>query len=498
MSHLFTSARWWRDGSSCNLHVSTDGKVTYRGPDEPFADDETDLQGAFILPGFVDCHCHILATGLDLQKLDLTGCASREGVLDRVRERAAVTLEYGWLLAVQYDQTRFEDGRHLTADELETATNGLPAILRHTSGHACIANRTAVDLADTSDEKSGEIVRDEAGIPTGVLLEKAMQAVYRLLPKPTRQEMSDAILAAAQRMSGMGITSAADMGSTHDLEDQIWAYRNAAERGARLRMRLYPNWSQVFKSKIDLAELLPPSPMLRIGGVKLYADGAIGAATAATYEEFTVGGTGQLMYPAEELQRRVSIADEAGYSIAIHSIGDRSTDVVLDALASTRDPSRHRIEHAMILSDAQIARIVALGVCVSMQPEFLLRFDHAYKRQLGDERASRLKRVRSLLDAGVALGFSSDTPIVPGNPWDGIRMATEHPTEAIAYDEAVDLYTRGAAALDDDEDFGRLDLMQFADFQVYAENPREQPSPGPRLVAFEGITAAPSSHGAEA
>lgn len=443
------------------------------------------------MPGFVDCHCHILATGLDLQKLDLTGCASREEVLNRVRERGADTRDE-WLLAVQYDQARFEDGRHLSADELETVTVGRPAILRHTSGHACIANRTAIALADMADVKGGEIVRDEAGSPTGVFLENAMRVVYRLLPKPSRQEMSDAILAASQKMNAMGITSAADMGSTHDLEDQIWAYQDAIERGARLRIRLYPNWSQVFRGK---SELPAPTPMLRVNGVKLYADGAIGAATAATYDEFTVRGTGQLIYPPEELQRRVSIADEAGYSIAIHSIGDRSTDVVLDALATTKDPSRHRIEHAMILSDAQIARMAALGVRVSMQPEFRLRFLHAYKRQLGDERASRLKRVCSLLDANVPVGFSSDMPIVPGNPWDGIREAISHPTEAITYEEAVDLYTRGAAALDDDKEFGRLDLMQLADFQAYDVDPRENPKQVPvpilQLLAVDGFRRNP-------
>jgi predicted amidohydrolase YtcJ len=327
-------------------------------------------------------------------------------------------------------------------------------------------------------------------MPTGVLLENAMNIVYRLLPSPTREEMSDAILAACSLMNGFGIASAADMGSSHDLEDQLWAYQNAIERGAKMRIRLYPNWSQVMKNLDALSVLSDRSDRsVRVAGVKLYADGAIGAATAAIHGEYVNGGSGQLIYPPEELQRRVKLADEKGFSIAIHTIGDRSTDVVLDALAMTSDPSMHRIEHAMILSDEQIARIRTMRVSVTMQPEFRLRFLHAYKRQLGDERASKLKRMRSLINAGVPLGLSSDMPIVPGNPWDGIRMATEHPTEAISYEEAVDAYTRNAALLSGDKSFGRLDLMQFADFQVYADDPRKGGTPTPQLLAVEGITS---------
>lgn len=487
MSHLFTNARWWRNGELCNLRVSDEGKVTYRGPDEPLADDETDLEGAWLMPAFVDCHCHILAAGLDLRKLDLTGCESRDEVLRRVRERANAAPDNEWVLAVQYDQTKFEDGAHITAKNLEPATLGRPCILRHTSGHACVVNETVLAMAEWRDAPGGEIVRDENGSPTGVLLENAMQIAYKLLPKPTREEMADAIFEACGRMNAFGITSAADMGSTWDFEDQVWAYREALARGAKMRIRLYPNWSQILRQK---PEIPVPSELLRVAGVKLYADGAIGARTAAIHGEYVGGGSGQLIYSPEELQKRIAIADENGYSIAVHSIGDRSTDVVLDALEKTRQPSQHRIEHVMMASDSQIRRIAQLGIGVSMQPEFRKRFIHAYKRQLGDERAATLKRARAMLDAGIRLGFSSDLPIVPGNPWDGIAMAVEHPTEPISYENAVDCYTRGAALLDGDNSFGRLDITQYADLQIYDNDPRNDFGVKPRAAAFAGKLAA--------
>jgi predicted amidohydrolase YtcJ len=480
MSHLYTNFRWWRDGAPCNLQISAQGKVTYRGSEEPLADDVTDLGGAWLMPAFVDCHCHILSTGLDLHKLNLSACDSREQILELLRERSEQTPEWAWVLAVQYDQTRLEDGRHITADEIESATLGRPAILRHASGHACVANRTAIGLADARDVEGGEIVRDRHGEPTGVLLENAMRIVYQLLPPPTREEMADAIFAASEKLNAMGIVSAADMGATHNLEDQFWAYQNAIERGARLRIRLYPNWSQVFKGGPQLPE---PTDNLRVAGIKLYADGAIGAGTAAVSEPFLTGGKGKFMYSPQELKTRVKTAHDAGHSVAVHAIGDRATDLVLDAFEATGEPERHRIEHAMILSDEQIERIAKLGVSISMQPEFRLRFLHSYRRQLGDERATRLLRFRSVLDAGIPLGFSSDSPIVPGDPWDGIRMATEHPTEAITFEEAVDAYTRGAAGLDGDELFGRLDIAQFADFQIYEHDPRSGGRPDKMFFA---------------
>jgi predicted amidohydrolase YtcJ len=244
-------------------------------------------------------------------------------------------------------------------------------------------------------------------------------------------------------------------------------------------MRLYVQWSEIFKNKVSLQEVLAEiAPLsesrLAVRGVKLFADGAIGAGTAAMHDEYLTGGNGRLIYPAEELQRRVLLADEAGYSIATHSIGDRCTDLVLDCYEKTKDPTKHRIEHAMVLSDAQIARIKPVGCKVTMQPEFLKDFAHAYKKQLGDEKYGELKRINSLDSAGVPIGLSSDRPIVPGNPWTGIRTAADRGEESISIDRGIELYTHGAAEVDDDGHlFGRLNIRQHADFQVYDRDPRD-------------------------
>lgn len=482
MSILFTNFRWWKDGSTRNMRVSDEGLVTYTGPDEPFADDEIDLEGGWLMPGFVDCHCHIMPSGFDLLRLNLSTCNTKEAVLSALREASVVG--GAWLLANHYDQNRFDDGEHLTCVQIDSVIPNTPVILRHSSGHACVVNSAALRLAGISpssdDPRGGEIVRAN-GVPNGVLLENAMELAYRAVPRPTREEMSDAILAAAKSMSAYGITSAADMMTGHQgLEEEIWAYKDAIQRGAPLRMRLYVQWSGIFKNKVtaqELEEMLRPMPeeFLAIRGVKLFADGAIGAGTAAMHEEYTTGGNGSFIYPPEELERRVRIADDAGFAIAIHSIGNRCTDLVLDCFEKCADPSKHRIEHVMVLSDDQIARIRSLGCKVTLQPEFLRHFEATYRRRLGDEKYAALKRAKSLDSAGVPIGLSSDRPIVPGNPWSGIRIAADRGDESISNDRGVELYTFGAAEVNGDGAlFGRLNIRQFADFLVYDKNPRDE------------------------
>lgn len=479
MKRLFKNARWWLDDKPIELSVM-DGKVSPESISEAAADEVVDCHGAWIMPAFLDCHCHILPAGLDMQRLDLSKCHTRRDALDLVE--AAAQEGEGWLLAVQYDQTRFEDGRHITAAELDAVTRGRPTILRHSSGHAAVANTPALLEAgigaNTADPPGGTIVRDERGEPLGPLLENAMDLVYRVVPPPTLTECIEAIHAAAKSMRSTGITCATDMATgSRGLSEEVEAYRRAAESGCAIRLRTCVLWGRIFGKRGEPDFQIEPTPMLRNLGVKLFADGAIGAGTAAMTEEYMTGGTGMLIYEPDDLRERVRLAHEAGYVIAIHSIGDRCTDVVLDAIEETGSPARHRVEHVMLLRDDQVERIRRLGVRVTLQPEFLLRFGHAYFRQLGEQRASVLKRARSLADAGITIGLSSDRPIVPGDPWDGIRVAASRPSgfdpsEAITLEEAVKMYTSGAASVNDETELGSLAPGEWADFQLYEQDPK--------------------------
>ena len=484
--HLHQNLVFALTGETQSILVEDD-RVIARGADAsaPEGVPRTDHDGRRIIPAFVDSHCHVLPTGLDLLKLHLGPAGTRDEVLDLVRERQREQAE-GWLHAVHYDQNRY--GAHLTRHDLDAISSDRPILLRHVNGHASVANSAALRAAGvdwgTPDPAGGEYLRDPDGTPNGVLLEDAHEHVSNSAPGPTLEEMVEAILRAGASMRVLGIDCASDMMTGRfDLPTELEAYRLAAERGCAVDVRLYLQWRPFLGPKAISHDVLKPYLKLdnpRIVGSKLFCDGAFGSATAAIYGSYSgedpvgkpfspraadtgrAGTSGQLIYRPERLNEMVRLSVEAGFPVAVHAIGDYAVDLTLDAFEAAPHPG-HRLEHAMILSDAQIDRIARLGVPVSMQPEFLQKLGHVYRRQLGPERTARLKRARSVIDAGIPLSFSSDRPIVAGDPRNGIRTAVQRPdgfdpAENVTWAEAVRAYTvMGSRINGDGERYGSLE-----------------------------------------
>lgn len=444
------------------------------------------LGGRRLYPGMIDCHCHILPSGLSLKELDLSDCKSHGEALDRIRDEHT-RLEPGkWLLAGGYNQNNFPDSCHLTLAELDSISAVRPILIGHVSGHASIANSAAFKAAgidaESSDPVGGTFCKDASGRLNGLVLENACEELSKAVPKPSLEEMVDAILLASEKMAEFGVTCASDMMTGYyDLAQELEAYWVASERGACVRFRLFVQWSALLGPRA-----MPPEQLAglsakmdrdrcRIAGVKIFADGALSSRTAAIHGAFAGSEpehgdwSGHLIYKKERLREMVLKAEEAGYLAAVHSLGDYATDVMLDILEEI-GPSRHRLEHTMLLSDRQIERLARLRIACTLQPEFLLRLGEAYRRNLGSERASRLNRFRSLKQAGVPFGFSSDRPVVPGNPWDGIRSAVNRPegfdpAENLEERAAIEAYTAGAADANEDRGaVGRLAPGEWADF----------------------------------
>ena len=468
--------------------------------DVPYA---RDLKGATVLPGFIDAHCHVMPTGFDLAKLHLGKHATKQDVLDAVRDRLSSVRPGQWLHAVHYDQTRFDDNAHLHRAQLDAVSSDVPILLRHVNGHASVCNSAALIAANVSEEtqdpKGGTYVRDSGGLLTGVLLERAHEHVSDCSPPPSYAERVEAALGAASVMARQGVTCASDMMTGYsDLEEELAAYWEASLKGAKVRFRLYLQWSPVFgpsalaeERRRELTGAMDPE-LCKVAGAKIFADGAIGAGTAAIHGEYTTGGNGKLIYEPARLTEMVRTAHAAGWPVAVHSIGDRSTDHVLDAFEATDEPSRHRLEHAIIASDAQIARIARLGCHVTMQPEFLLRIGHAYRRQLSPDVSPKLKRARSFLDGGIRLSFNSDRPVVPGDPWDGILTAANRPkgfdqSENVTVEEGLRAYTLGGADANGDVGLmGEIKEGQLADFQLYNSGVQTREGPKPDEVFVGG------------
>lgn len=437
--------------------------------------------GQWVLPGFIDAHCHITITGMDLQSLSLAGCVDHEDLLQRVKDRVDSSEETGWLLAVDYNQNLLREQSHITRFQLDAVCPHRPVLLRHVSWHAAVCNTRALEVAGvephTKDPQGGKFVRNPNGELSGVLLEDAYKFVSKAVPNPTPEELARALVAAGDAMVRYGVVCATDMFiGRYGLELELEAFRLAYEMGMKIRTRLALDWHQVVGKKRvsrerlhDLLNAFDPN-WCKVWGVKLFEDGAIGSGTAAIYGEYaTGGGNGILMYPPDRFKDMVVQAHEEGHKVSVHSIGNRCTDVVLDAYEATGDPSVHRLEHAMICSDEQIERIARAGCHVTMQPEFLSHMGTTYQTQLGADVAYRLKRARSFLDAGISLSFNSDRPIVSGDPVAGILAAVDRPqgydpAENVTWSEALDAYTRMGAVANDEPGFaGEIKVGQRCD-----------------------------------
>jgi hypothetical protein len=511
---LFQNFRWGFSGEIQSMLVEN-GRVVARGEIPAFPHAEVfDLSDHWVMPAFADAHCHILPGGLDLAKPDLALFASREAVLDALQDRLAGLTPGKWLMAVHYDQSRFPDGRDITRQELDSLSADRPILLTHSSLHSGIANSAALNAAgvrpDEPDGPSGVYGRDAAGELNGLLLEDAYHRVFRATTKPSLPEMVEAILAAGRIMASRGILCAADMMTGYsDLLMELEAYRQAAERGNPVRVRLYAQWGSLFGPRRAEPSALRDALAgleavgVRLAGVKIFEDGAIASNTAAIYGRYAedrqvvrtlsrfarsaqndappgVEVSGQLIYAPDRLNTMVRTAHEAGLQVAVHSIGDFSTDLVMAAFDAVDEPSRHRIEHAMLLSDAQIDHMAHIGCYCSMQPDFLPRFNPAYHSRLGP-RASALNRLRSVAEAGIKLSLSSDWPVTGGDPLVGVRSAAQRPAgfdpaENIEVAQALERYSvAGAQALRETE-FGELRAGQWADFLVFAHDPRQLPA----------------------
>ena len=298
-----------------------------------------DLGGETVVPGFIDAHIHFMAYGLSLREIDLANTPSLEIALDRVRNRAAETPPGQWLTGRGWDQSLWGDGAFPSGADLDAISTEHPIFLRRKCGHAGWANSAALKLAAitsaTPDPEGGEIVRDAAGQPTGILLETAMHALFALVAEPDDEQAAAAVREAQAVVHKMGIVGV----HTMEAAPALRAFQRLRADG-ELRLRIV---SQIPVSELDDAIRLGlqtglGDEWLRIGGVKVFSDGALGPRTAwmlAPYEN-EPDNTGIAVTDAEAMADIVERATSAGIAVVTHAIGDRANRMVLDALEASR------------------------------------------------------------------------------------------------------------------------------------------------------------------
>ncbi|MCL5256826.1 MAG: amidohydrolase [Chloroflexi bacterium] len=438
--------------------IGTNGAVRTAAPGEA---EYIDLRGAVAIPGLTDSHIHLGMYAVSMAGVDLVGVGSLQEALDRVRARVQVSRPGEWITGLGWDANIWPGQALPNRTDLDKVAPDNPIVLATKDYHLFWANSAALYLAgicrDTADPEGGKIARDpQTGEPTGILMERASHLVRSAIPAPTIEQTARAIEMATSHALRSGLTS------VHCMEGQaeLRAYQLLAQQG-RLRPRVY---SSIPEASLESAIALGlrtglGNEHLRLGPVKLFADGALSPRTAAMLEPFDdrPGNTGIAVNSAEDLARLVRRAATAGISVAIHAIGDRATRNAIDAIAASLELSRskglrQRIEHLELLHPSDLPRVAKLGIIGSMQP--LGAIDYSDIADQGWGARSRFAGAyRSLLDSGAVLAFGSDCPVESFDPLKGIYAAVTRkkengrppegwfPEQRISAEEALRAYT---------------------------------------------------------
>lgn len=443
-----------------------------------------DLKGATVLPGFIDCHIHLVEYGLSLQNLDLRDTDTVEQLKQRVSARARETSS--WILGRGWDQEKFSEKRYPTRQDLDEASPGNPVLLRRVCGHICVVNSVALRAAGisaaTPDPTGGIIDRDSTGEPTGILRENAVELIERSVPDLSLEDYEKGTVAACQKAVEAGLTSVHCIVSS---ETELRALLKLRADG-RLPLRFYvfvPPEQMKAASQLGVISGFGDE-WVRLGGVKIFTDGSLGARTAALEAPYSDDplNRGVTIYTQEQLDELVSEAQRGDLQAAVHAIGDRAIGMALESLRKAKSrihgrDLRHRIEHASVLNPQLIRRLKEIGLIASVQPNFVVS-DFWVEQRLGAERTRFTYSFSSLLGAGVVTVGGSDCPVEPLAPLSGIAAAVNRSNreEALIVEDAIALYTRNAAYASFDENVkGTIGPGKYADIVVLQKDPRKVP-----------------------
>jgi len=477
------------------LMINRDGKISLilksgeRRPKK--ADWKVDMGGKTLVPGMIDAHGHVMGLGAQLVRLDLSETNSLDEALAKIRTYAASNPNK-WILGSGWNQERWKLGRFPTAAELDAAVSDRPVWLERVDGHAGWANSRAIAAgnvtAATRDPNGGRIER-AAGKPAGVFVDGAMDLITRNIPAPTPREQNAAFLAAQEKLFSLGVTTAADMGTT--LADWM-TYRRMGDLGL-LKMRILS-----YASGVDTALAVAgqgPTPWLyadrlRMGGIKIIGDGALGSRGAWLKADYAdaPGNKGLIFFSDDQLLNLMIRGSMDGFQIAVHAIGDRANQQVLDAIEvlseTYKGDRRWRIEHAQIVDPKDLPRFGKFGTIASMQPVHQTSDMHMVEARLGTARLGGAYAWRSMLQNGSRLAFGSDFPVESPDPWAGWATSFTRqdasgqpfggwrPEEAVTREQGWAGFTTGAAYAGFAEDkIGRIALGMRADFLIIDRDP---------------------------
>ena len=485
--------------------IVEDGVITWVGKevDMPAEDyEKVDLAGKRVLPGFVDAHEHpAMLAEMSKQISCLPPVVhSIEELIEKIKEVRAQQGPGEWIKGWGYDEGKFAERRSPNRYDLDKGCSDSPVYLLRTCAHIICLNSKALEMAgvtkDTPDPEGGAIDRDENGEPTGVLRENARDLVNHLLPPLTQDQKADLVADLGQLLLSQGITAICDMGNM-DPSDNYALYYEAAEKGFKQKVGIYYMWNY-FHNDPDFRipeKQFDKNQQIFSAGIKTIGDGSVSGRTAWMNEPYLDSDEyGISTITDEEMESAIAFCKRYHCQLSMHAMGGKTIDRMVNRVYKeekwTLDDTPHlRLEHITEPSDQAIEKTIEKGFAFATQPIFLYAEIESYLKNLGPERTKTTYPVKTMLEKGVNLCFSTDAPAtswaVPSDPFPCIKGAVTRKAydgtdcgqdQAVDIETAVKLYTKASAGVAGFKNIGQLRAGYQADFIVLCDDLLSVPS----------------------
>jgi predicted amidohydrolase YtcJ len=478
------------------LFAGSDGEVrSLAGP----ATKIVDARGATVIPGMIDAHAHLAGLGNSLSNANLAGSRTYAEAIARVVDHSHGVKPGEWIFGRGWDQNLWPDKQFPTHEALTKAFPNNPVVLTRIDGHALLANAMAMRAAKitsaTPDPSGGRIIRLGDRSPSGVFVDNAESLISKAEPSPTRDQLTKEILSAIAEANRWGLTGIDDPGEPRGIID---IYESLAKQGNyNLRNYVLVSGDSRHGNVSDVSYYTSMGPRsalydghIWVRSIKLYADGALGSRGAALLAPYSddPGNTGLLVTPPAQLERIAELALRSGFQVGVHAIGDRGNRIVLDAYqqalkAVPTADHRFRIEHAQVISPADIPRFAQLGVIPSMQTSHQTSDMRWAETRLGPDRIKGAYAWRSLLNTGVIIPNGTDFPVEQVNPLISFHSAVTrqdatnwpqggwYPDQVMTRSEALKAMTIWAAYAGFQEKvMGSITPGKYADFVILSRD----------------------------
>lgn len=447
--------------------------------------------GRTLLPGLIDSHGHVVDLGIAALTLDLVGTTSIADMQHRLAAYAPTRPDSRWLVGFGWNQELWSNKTFPTAADIDRVVSDRPVVLERVDGHAIVVNSAALKVAGitaaTQAPEGGRIERDANGNPTGLFVDNARTLIERAIPERTEAQSDEALAKAQEKLLSFGVTAVGAMSTSAS----DWkAFRRAADAG-RLQLRIMAYMTATDAAATDQRPTKwLYGDRLRLVGVKLFADGALGSRGAWLKQPYAdkPESRGLQFHPDAEMLDLADKAASHGFQVATHAIGDAANAQIISTYeklhAKYSGDRRWRIEHFQIVDPADIPRLKPAGIIASMQPTHQTSDRLMAEARLGPNRLAGAYAWQSVLKSGARLAFGSDFPVESPNPFPGLSAAISRqdmngqppggwiPSERLTFAQALAAFTRGGAYAGFAEDkIGSLEPGKWADFVIVDRDP---------------------------